>query len=245
MRRIFIASILLISLGHARAQQLLKGKVYEQQSDSTLPSATIFNATKKLYVLSAFNGDYAIVAEDGDKIIISSVGYLPDTVQVQHYMLNTGYDITLSLKNTTLKNVTVRGPDYVADSLSRREGYSAFYDKSKKEMISRTGPQNGVGIAFSPIGFFSHRSKDRKMNRNLQYQEEQDFVDYSFSRRYVQKLTHLDGDSLTYFMLHYRPTYQFCRTATSGDMVQYINDSLMAYLHPQGGEKASGKNKGQ
>ncbi|HTL08694.1 MAG TPA: carboxypeptidase-like regulatory domain-containing protein [Chitinophagaceae bacterium] len=245
MRILIIAVFFFVGLLPAGAQQLLKGRVYDQQSDSTLPSATIFNATKKLYVLSTVNGDYAIVAEDGDKLVISSVGYRQDTLRVQHYMLNAGYDISLSLKNNSLKNVTVHGPNYVADSLSRREGYSAFYDKSEKQIISRSGPQNGVGIAFSPISFFSHRGKDRKMAKNLQYQEEQDFVNYSFSRRYVQKLTHLDGDSLTYFMIRYRPSYEFCRTASSGDMVQYINDSLMAYLHPKEGEKAAGKKKDQ
>jgi hypothetical protein len=214
----------------AGAQQLLKGKIYDMKTDSVLASTTLFNATKKVYSLSAKEGDYAIEASEGDKIIITSVGYLPDTVKVLNYMIDAGYDITMTLKNNLLRNVTVRGHNYVADSLSRRQDYSAFYDKSKKEMISKNGPQNGVGIAFSPIGFFSKRSKDRKLNRNLQYQEEQDFVDYSFSRRYVEKMTNLHGDSLLNFMLRYRPTYEFCRNASSEDMLHYINDKLMIYV---------------
>jgi len=68
------------------------------------------------------------------------------------------------------------------------------------------------------------------MAENLKYQEEQDFVDYSFSRRYVEKLTSLHGDSLTSFMLRYRPTYEFCRGASSEDMLNYINDKLISYL---------------
>jgi len=230
MRTIIIFFLVIVAQAEAGAQQLLKGRIYDMKTDSVLPSATVFNVSRKLYVLSAGNGEYAIAAQEGDKIIISSVGYIPDTLQVLNYMIDAGYDITMTLKNNMLKNVTVSGPSYVSDSLSRREGYGAFYDKSKKQLISSTGPQNGVGIAFSPIGFFSKRSKDRKMNRNLQYQEEQDFVDYSFSRRYVEKMTNLHGDSLEYFMLHNRPTYEFCRNASSEDMLHYINDRLIRYL---------------
>jgi hypothetical protein len=85
-------------------------------------------------------------------------------------------------------------------------------------------------MSFSPIGFLHNRSKNRKTNKNLEYQEEQDFVDYSFSRRYVEKLTNLHGDSLLTFMLRYRPTYMFCRGASSEDMLHYVNDKLMIYL---------------
>ncbi|MEO5592608.1 MAG: hypothetical protein ABIR15_02350 [Chitinophagaceae bacterium] len=230
MRCIISFLIVLFILDNARAQQLLKGKIYDRQTDSVLASTTIFNATKKVYSLSSKDGEYSIEAKEGDKVIITSVGYLPDTVKVLNYMIDAGYDVTMSLKNTYLKNVTVRNPNYLSDSLGRREDYSAFYDKSKREMISRNGPSNGVGIAISPIGFFSKRSKDKKMRKNLEYQEEQDFVDYAFSRRYVGNLTNLRGDSLLQFMLRYRPSYIFCRNASSEDMLHYINDKLMVYL---------------
>lgn len=233
MRYIILILLIIFIKADAGAQSLLKGRIYDMKTDSVLPSATLYNITRKLYVLSASNGEYAIAAQEGDKIIITSVGYIPDTLQVLNYMVDAGYDITMTLKNTTLKNVTVTGPNYVSDSLSRREGYGAFYNKSKKELISANGPQNGVGISFSPIGFFSKRSKERKMSKNLQYQEEQDFVDYSFSRRYVERLTNLHGAPLDYFMLHYRPTYEFCRKASSEDMLHYVNDKLMEYQKKQ------------
>ena len=197
-----IVFILLVSLGLvpiAGAQQLLKGKIYDAQTDSVMPSVTIFNASRKLYVLSTRDGDYAIAAQEGDKLILTSVGYVPDTVKVLNYMIDAGYDISMNLKNTYLKNVNVRAASYQSDSLKRREGYDAFYNRPKNEIVSKSGPQNGVGMSFSPISFFSRKSKDKKMNKNLQYQEEQDFVDYAFSRRYVEKLTNLHGDSLTSF----------------------------------------------
>ena len=230
MRSIFIFLLLCFLASEAGAQQLLKGKIYDMQTDSVLPSVTIFNASRKLYVLSTRDGEYAVVAQEGDRIVFTSVGYLPDTVKVLNYMIDAGYDITMTVKNSLLKNVDVRAANYKADSLKRREAYAEFYNRPKNDMVSKSGPQNGVGVAVSPIGFFSKRAKERKMNKVLEYQEEQDFVDYSFSRRYVEKLTGLHGDSLLHFMLRYRPTYLFCRNASPEDMLQYVNDKLMIYL---------------
>jgi len=230
MRRITTILAVVLFFSDVEAQQLLKGRIYDKETDSALVSTTVFNVTRKMYVLSTREGDYAIDAREGDKIVFTSVGYLPDTVKVLNYMIDAGYDVTMALKNSLLKNVTVRSPNYQRDSLNRREDYKDFYNRPKNKMVSNTGPQNGVGVAISPLGFLNKRSKNKKIAANLQYQEEQDFVDYSFSRRYVEKLTNLHGDSLLSFMLQYRPTYEFCRTASSEDMLNYVNDKLILYL---------------
>jgi hypothetical protein len=215
----------------AFSQQLLKGKIYDKATDSVLAAVTIFNSTRHAYALSSVIGDYAVEVNEGDRLVFTAVGYLPDTVKVMNYMIDAGYDITMALKNAYLKTVTLRG-GYVQDSLNRREDYAEFYNKSKKQIVSSGGPQNGVGLAISPISFLAGRSKNRKLEANLKYQEEQEFVDYSFNRRYVQKLTRLQGDSLLSFMLRYRPSYPFCRAASGEDMLHYINDKFILYMHP-------------
>jgi len=129
---------------------------------------------------------------------------------------------------TLLKNVTVKA-GYQTDSLKRREDYAEFYDRPKRELVSKTGPSNGVGIAFSPISFFSGKSKEKKTADELKYQDEQDYINYAFSRKYVERMTNLHGDSLELFMFRYRPTYQFCRSATAEDMLHYVNDKLREF----------------
>jgi hypothetical protein len=241
MRVITTFLAILFIIPFAGAQQLLKGKIYDKQSDSLLVSISLYNATKRVYALSSRDGDYSIQANEGDKIVFTSSGYLPDTVKVLNYMIDAGYDVTMSLKYSLLKNVTVKSANYRQDSLNQREDYSAFYNQPKKDFVSKSGPQNGVGVAISPIGFLHNRSADKKMKKNLEYQDEQNFVDYSFSRRYVEKLTSLHGDSLQTFMLRYRPTYQFCRTASSEDMLNYVNEKLMIYMKHE--EPSSKKKK--
>jgi hypothetical protein len=80
MRCIITLWIVLFILPGAAAQSLLKGRIYDKQTDSVLAATTVFNATKKIYALSARQGDYAIDAREGDKIVFTSVGYMPDTM---------------------------------------------------------------------------------------------------------------------------------------------------------------------
>lgn len=229
--RILIAILALVSIvPGAGAQQLMKGRIYDKDTDSSLVSVTVFNLSRKIYALSTREGDYAIVAQEGDKVVFTSVGYKPDTVKVLNYMIDAGYDVTMALRNSMLRNVDVHARNYQADSLRRREEYAAFYNQPKNKIISKQGPQNGVGMAFSPIGFFSRKAKDKKTGKKLQYEEEQDFVNYTFSRRYVEKMTGLRGDSLETFMILYRPTYEFCRRANSEDLLNYVNEKLKIYL---------------
>ncbi|HZX57719.1 MAG TPA: hypothetical protein VFE54_03305, partial [Mucilaginibacter sp.] len=171
MRCITTAIIAILFCAPAvRAQGLLKGRVYDGKTDSVMSSTTIYNLTKKHFILSAHDGDYSIVADEGDQVVFSATGYLADTVKVLNYMIDAGFDVTMFPRATLLKNVTVKA-GYQTDSLKRREDYAEFYDRPKRELVSKTGPSNGVGIAFSPISFFSGKSKEKKTAAELKYQD--------------------------------------------------------------------------
>ncbi len=58
--------------------------------------------------------------------------------------------------------------------------------------------------------------------------DKEEFIYYKFSRR-VPELTGLSGDSLTTFIIKYKPTYEYCVHATSMDILIYINDKLILF----------------
>jgi hypothetical protein len=230
--RIVLSFLLLFSAGaRVAAQQSLKGKMFDLNTDSVLAGVTIYNATKNIYALSGTDGTYAVTAAEGDRLIFSSVGYRPDTVKVAYYMFLTGYDIPLTLKNGFLKSVTVLG-SYQADSIRRHEEYKDIFEKPKPARLPRGNvPPNGFGVTFNPVIIKPEKERQKeKLKKQLIYQEEQAFVDYSFSRSYVEKITGLHGDSLRVFMLRYRPSYTFCRTTSKVDMLVYINDKLKIFM---------------
>src|ERR1700752_1281541 len=87
---IIVCAAALLSID-ADAQINLKGKVFDNQTDSVLAAVSIVNITKKLIAYSDSAGQYNIRAAEGDKVIFSSVGYSPDTTTVAYYMLVAGF----------------------------------------------------------------------------------------------------------------------------------------------------------
>ncbi len=229
-RNACIILLLLLCVHRLSAQQMLKGTIYDQKTDSVLGGVTLYNVTRNEHTISNNEGVYSIHAQESDKIIFSSIGYKTDTVKVSYYMFQAGYDVSLVLKTSFLKSVTVFGT-YHNDSIRRREEYADILDKPKNKFTMGNAATGTVGISVKPFGGLSSQDKQREsLKKVMALQEEQAFVDYSFSRSYVEKLTNLHGDSLKMFMFLYRPSYEFCRATNKTDMLVYINDKLKLYM---------------
>lgn len=233
INRLIIFILLSLSFcGNLNAQTFLKGKVYEAGTDSLINGVTVFNSTAKLSVHSRADGSYTIMAAEGDRIIFSSIGFVPDTIKVSYDMLLTQHDVTLSVQAISLKPVTVIS-SYSADSLARRDYYKYIY-KKQPGITGFNTPQYGVGISLSPLSYFSAESKKkRQLKKRLIKNEQEAFIDFSFPVDWVEKLTGLHGDSLRLFMYRYRPSYSFCRETSREDMVVYISDKLKEFRKPE------------
>ncbi|MBS1667018.1 MAG: hypothetical protein JST58_06560 [Bacteroidetes bacterium] len=227
--------ILVLSLPiFALSQQWVSGKIYDTTGEIITAAITVQNVSQNKYTISNLEGSYKIPAKEGDLLLFSSSSYLRDSAFVTHFMLNAGYDVSLRERVTTLKAVTVKGlSSFQLDSINRHEGYDPFkknrlitFDKGNYEK-----PRDGVGIVFSPHFFLSTKEKQQKeLNKRLADEDKDAYVDYKFSKEFVNKLTHLKNDSLNIFLKRYRPSYQFCRSASWQDMLIYVNDSYKKFM---------------
>lgn len=210
------------------AQNNVNGKVYDAQTDSTIAGVNVYNLNTKQSVRSGSDGSYTIAASEGDRIMFSRIGFKPDTTTVIYSMLLALHDVTLYKEIITLKNVTVTS-SYQMDSLARRNFYSDIYAR-QPSITGLNTPSYGFGVSVSPLSYFSYRAKQkRQLKKRLLKQEEEFYVDRSFPVEWVSKLTGLRGDSLTRFMMLYRPSYKFCRKASREKMLLYINDKLKEF----------------
>jgi hypothetical protein len=208
-------------------QSAVNGKIYEAKTDSLISTVNISNLNTKLSTRSDLNGSYSIVASEGDQLVFSIVGYKPDTVTVAYYMLMTQYDVTLYKEVITLKNVTVTS-SYQADSLARRNYYENAY--ALPGITGRNTPSHGFGISFSPFSYFSREAKQkRQLKKRLIKEEQEYYIDRSFPKQWVASVTSLKGDSLTRFMILYRPDYSFCRKSSREQMLLYVNEKLKEF----------------
>jgi len=172
---------------------------------------------------------------------------LNDSLQVAHFGYKT-YKTLLSKAITTvhielepgvisLKEVTIhsnRDADFKKDSIENRVAYAKQFNyKGPTVMDAFTGNSNkgpGELVSINPLiliaAFTKKSTPEYKFNKILVRDEEAEYVDRKFNRGIVSQITGLKGDTLSTFLVNYRPTYQFAKKATDYDMEVYIKDCL-------------------
>jgi hypothetical protein len=235
MRYVLYSFILLLGLGiKGNAQQFLTGKVYVKGSTDTLISVSIHNITTQRYDLSDEDGSYRIQATPGDHIAFSSVGHKTDTITVTASILTAAYPIYLEIKPQTLTAVRVgEFNNYQLDSMDRRKEYAWVYDHGTTPRFDQDRKGDGVGVQMNIFRNASTSAKQReRLEKRLQKEEQDYYVEFRYNKDYVAKITHLQGDSLKTFMKKYRPSYDYCRKAAMVDILVYINDCYKQYMKP-------------
>ena len=230
--RLLTISLLLFGVCcQIHSQIILKGKIYETQTDSAIAGVNVYNLNTKQLVRSGLNGNYAIAAAENEQVVFSITGFKPDTIIVTYSMLLTQYDVTLHKQFVTLKNVTVTS-SYQLDSMARRNYYSNIYEK-QPGITGRNTPANGFGISLSPFSYFSDEARQkRQLKKRLIKQEQESYVDRCFPVDWIAKLTGLRGDSLSRFMSLYRPSYSFCRKSNRQELLLYVNEKFKEFKNP-------------
>ena len=213
-------------------QTHLSGKIRLQSSNDILAGVTVSNRALGQHNISDMGGNYRIPVRPGDTLIFSSAGYLTDTLLVSQDMLTADYTVFLHEKVVALPSVKVTETNsYQLDSLQRHEDYSWLLDKKHPvKLWNEKRPGDGPGLSFSPIGYYSKGEVNkRRLKKRLRQEEEDYYVDFKFPRAKVAMLTGLRGDSLQMFMIRFRPSYKWCRTANTMDILLYINDKLVLF----------------
>jgi hypothetical protein len=227
-------------------QQRLYGRIKRQLTTEVLPNVNVFNKTSSKINRSDAGGNYRIDARPGDTLIFSSAGYLPDTNYIAAWMLEEpdGFNIWLRPNIVSLPSALVdQLSNYEKDSLLRRDDYVWIYMQHQDAIISDSNMTQGFGLSFDLNFFSQHQKEKRRLHRRLTVEEKDYYIDFRCPPAFVERITGLHDDSLRFFMLHYRPTYEYCRKASTEDIFLYINDQVKKYRHPHPTAPQRGRKK--
>jgi len=218
-----------------QAQLVVRGKLFNRDSKELLVAVTVRNTTQNRFNQSDLGGNYRIPARENDTLVFSSAGFLTDTFIVDHQLLDSNFQVYMRPHVVTLSSVHVgQLNNYQIDSVNRREDYADFYKRKFVKLKPGGDTHEGLGVSISPITYFSDKEKQaRRLKKRLEEEDEDSYIDYKFPRSLVVKLTGLKGDSLWAFMLQFRPTYTYCRTASQQEMLVYINDSYRKFMRKE------------
>lgn len=209
--RFIIFLLLALFTVSAKAQQnVIRGQVTDA-SDAKLPSVLVKNTTNNQVTLTNDDGNFEIRGLIGHTLIISSPGYVSDTLYVADMKFK---NVKMTPLGITLGAVNVRGKQ----GFDPRTEYPQVYQKSKVYVLS-------------PTSWFGKEAKDaRRLKKYFEKEVEERTVDSVFTKIYVGSLVPLKGTELDNFMSLYRPSYEFVKSNNGASMAAYINDSYKKYL---------------
>jgi plasmid maintenance system killer protein len=217
--------IVLLASQSAVAQYKIKGTVYDSTRNYPLELVSVLTTAGKGTVTNA-EGVYEIEVAEKDSIWFSYLGKPTVKFPVLKIANPFGFDISLKVNVTVLKEVKIRPRNYKQDSVQNRLDYAKIFNY-KKPGLKTVTPQYGVGAGFdlneiiNAFRFKRNRSMLSFQKRLLE-QEREKSVTHRFNKALVRRLTMLDGAELDSFMLVFRPSYEFTMSTGDYDFQQYI-----------------------
>ncbi len=215
---------------------VVSGNVYDISGRRPLESVVVHTNSNQAITDSL--GRYIITVKSKDSIWFSLFGkntqkYNIDTIEDPH-----NFNIMIHVTGVDLPEVRVRNSYYKLDSIQNRTDYAKYFNYQPPGLkLSNT--QNLFGPSGLTIGLDLDEIINMfrfKRNRNLQFlqkrllsQEQDKYVNYRFTKRYVQKLTHLEGDSLNQFMDYCKPSYDVLGLLNDIELGYYIQQKYAAF----------------
>lgn len=243
--------LLLLFIAKLSSAQDLKGTIKDKHSGEILIGVSIKVASRSTY--SDSYGNFILSGiKLGDKITFSSIGYREEKYIVDNSNLD---NLVIYMKQTTilLDEVKINSfRNYKADSLKFREEFAKTFNYSKPKFkdifISKNYSSNvprhpnqasnstASLISVDVLSVISMLGKNRtpqsKLQQKLIKEEEEQYLDNTFSKRKVQNLTGLKGDSLQTFMQLYRPNIDAAKYMSEYDIILYIKKCYHEYIEP-------------
>lgn len=230
LRHIILLLPLLLALLQTHAQSTIQGTIFRED---TIPLAgvTVLNKRTQAATTSNEQGYYQLSAHKGDTLLLKALGFVP----LLYIVSKDRTDITHQLKSQPLelKAINIIQYNYLRDSLRLRQEFRKEFDFRRprwNEVIVSAGPLIAVNIhqLYKAVSFGKNKKKDR-FRKILLNKEKENLVEQKFNPSLVQRLTGMDGDSLTQFMQQYQPSYEFVRDISDYDLYVYIRQQYEKY----------------
>jgi hypothetical protein len=210
------------------AQTTVSGIVLDKSKTNYVEAVSVMTTSGKVTFTDSL-GRYSIATKKEDSLYFVynnkptqkfAVGTIPNPDQ---------FDISIHLnvksRFTVLKEVIVYTKTYKTDSLENRQNYAEAFSYHKPRIETSIVPGGGVGLdANELINMFRFKRNKRlkKFQLMLEAEEQEKYVNYRFSKKFVKRITQLTSPALDSFLIWYRPSYTFTSTSSEIEFNQYV-----------------------
>jgi len=226
LRRSILPGLLFLFSLQGLAQNVtIHGTVFNMYRTKPLEAVTVLCSCGSGTITDS-NGNYSIRIDESDSLRFSYLGRFTQNFPVTIMNETTGFDIALHVNPTVLNEVRIAPRNYKLDSLQNRKDYEKIFNFKKPGLeLSDGSSGSGVGLDLDELINVFRFKRNRRLlafQERLVEDEQDKFIEHRFTRYIVKKITGLDGDMEDSFMFHYRPSYEFTKTASDYEYYDYI-----------------------
>jgi hypothetical protein len=233
---LFFLSFCCVTKIHGQSTTI-SGVVYDISGNRPI-EAVIVNSSHSQTMTDSL-GRYLITIGLKDSLWFSLLGkqtpkYAIDTITDPNH-----FNIMIHILDYDLPEVRVRNTYFKYDSIQNRMDYAKYFNYQPPGIKFTTRPtplSSGGGMSFcidldEILNMFrSHRNRNLEfLEKRLVTQEKDRYVNYRFTKRFVQKITHLEGDALQKFMDYCRPSFEVLGLLNDLELGQYIQKKYTHY----------------
>jgi CarboxypepD_reg-like domain len=213
----FIATLLLFALPTiAWSKATITGELKDFGNDLPVDNANVRNVFTLKGMTTKSDGKFQLIVKKGELFEISKLGYQTIRIRIQSEKEPLYFNLAFKKAPIELKEVDIKGKslDFKQDSIRYRETYDIVLRKEKKEEVD---------MRSMPLAMLSKKNREEWAFQEMyEVWEREKFIDFTFNERLVAKITYLEGDELKDFMKTFRPGYEFLRSASQYEYLDYI-----------------------
>lgn len=215
MRATAIVFLLFLSL--PGIAQIIHGEVLDMDSKQPIPGVQIENIYNNIRITSALNGGFSIAGSSGELLEFRIPGYKVTRVRIPHGYVPPWFRIILEHP----AKPPVEESGYRRDSIKAREMYAGVLDFPRMSTIEKIkSPFSAMSKYNQQVWEFQDRFKEG---------EKEKYINHVFNRDMVSHITGLNNDSLTKFMVRFRPSYEQLQQMNEYTFYNYIKTSARRF----------------
>ena len=214
----------------------ISGVVYDISGRRPIEAVMVYSKFSRTQTDSL--GRYLITTSAMDSLTFSLFGKSTQKFAIADIEDLSNFNIMIHVSGVDLPKVTVRNSYYKYDSIQNRMDYAKYFNYEPPG-LKLSNQQNLFGNGGLTIGFdvneiinifrFKRARNLRFLQNRLIYQEQEKYINYRFTRRFVQKLTKLDGPRLDVFMEYCKPSYPTLALLNDLELGYFIQQKLIQF----------------
>jgi len=226
-----------VAFSSVKAQmRTISGVVYDISGKRPIEAVLVSSKSNRTQTDSL--GRYLITMSAKDSLTFSLFGKNTKKFGIDEIEDLSNFNIMIHVTGVDLPEVTVRNSYYRYDSIQNRIDYAKYFNYEPPG-LKLSNQQNIFGNGGVSIGFDLNEVINMfrfKRNRNLQFlhnrlllHEQEKYIKYRFTKRFVQKLTKLEGPRLDIFMEYCKPSYPTLSLLNDLELGYFIEQKLIQF----------------